>query len=289
MQGLRTYVINLDGSIERFAAISQRLQEFGVEFERVPAVDGRQLDLTKIAEYDSSRAVRYMGRGLVGGEIGCYWSHLAVASRFLESDARYALVLEDDAFPLCNPIELLIKALPDLENFDPDWLLINIGNNKIKITTPISTYKAGSHTCKLVSAHYFPLTTSAIVWSRKGAKKFVENHSLIFAPVDNFLRYWLTREGHGYSFWPSPVITTDSNSLILTSKGNHRKNNERRWYYGFSKQKRLLEDKIIATFRKLLLRAKLAKHPRSCRGDTASAGKKLEHNLLAVARKGGED
>ncbi|MFB9948040.1 glycosyltransferase family 25 protein [Rhizobium puerariae] len=246
MPSLETYVINLDGSNDRLQAISKRLSDFGVAFERVSAVDGRKLDLSTLPDYDPDRAERYMGRSLVGGEIGCYRSHLKVAERFLASDARYALVLEDDALPLCNPVELLERALPDLEAADPHWRLINIGNNKLKIATSLKRYGVGGHDCELVAAHYFPMTTSAIVWSREGARLFIEEHGKIFAPVDNYFRYWLTRTGHGYSFWPAPVTTTEATSQILSGAGHARKTNKRKWYYGLAKQLRLFQDKLIA-------------------------------------------
>jgi len=250
MQSINTYVINLDGSDDRLQTINARLAAFDTSFERVAACDGRQMDLATLPDYDAASAERYMGRALVGGEIGCYHSHLKVAEAFLASDARYALVLEDDALPLCNPVELLEKSLPDLETIDPNWLLINIGNNKLKIATPLARYQVGDHDCELVAAHYFPMTTSAIVWSRKGARQFVDHHRQIFAPVDNYFRYWLTREGHGYSFWPAPVTTTDAASQIMANTGSARKTHGRKWYYGLAKQFRLFQDKIIAFRRK---------------------------------------
>ncbi|MCK8778491.1 glycosyltransferase family 25 protein [Rhizobium sp. NTR19] len=257
MSLLKTYVINLDGSTDRLAAINERLAGFGIDFERVAAVDGRKMDLSTLPEYDAERAERYMGRSLVGGEIGCYLSHLKVAEAFLQSDAPYALVLEDDALPLCNPVELLVQALPDLNSIDPDWLLINIGNNKLKIATPLKRYTIGTHQCELVAAHYFPMTTSAIVWSREGARRFVEEHAKIFAPVDNYFRYWLTRTGHGYSFWPAPVTTTEAASQILSGAGTARKTNKRKWYYGVAKQFRLFQDKWIAARKKRVFKSKL--------------------------------
>jgi glycosyl transferase family 25 len=257
MQSLETYVINLDGSHGRLQAIGDRLATFDVPFERVSAVDGRGLDLSILPDYDAARAERYMGRSLVGGEIGCYRSHLKVAEQFLASGSDYALVLEDDALPLCNPVELLSRALPDLEAADPEWLLINIGNNKLKIATPLARYDIGGHGCELVAAHYFPMTTSAIVWSRQGARLFVEQHRKIFAPVDNYFRYWLTRTGHGYSFWPAPVTTTDAASEILAGAGRARKTNKRKWHYGLAKQYRLFQDKLIASWQKRKFRPTL--------------------------------
>ena len=257
MQALKVYVINLDGSTQRLDEISARLAAFGTGFERVSAFDGRKLDLAAVPDYDAARAESYMGRSLVGGEIGCYRSHLDVAARFLASDAAYALVLEDDALPLCDPVALLEQAIPDLETVDPDWLLMNIGNNKSKLATPLFGYEVSGHECSLLAAHYFPMTTSAIVWSRRGARQFLDGHRTIFAPVDNYFRYWLTREGHGYSFWPSPVSTTDASSLIVAAAGGHRKKNARKWHYGWSKQKRLLVDKLIAWSKKRALEKKI--------------------------------
>lgn len=247
MQSLQTYVINLDGSTDRLEAISARLAAFGIDYERISAVDGRPLDLSTVADYDAAHAERYMGRSLVGGEIGCYHSHLKVAARFLQSDARYALVLEDDALPLCDPVKLLEQALADLEKIDPEWLLINIGNSKLKIATSLCRYDIDGLHIALVAAHYFPMTTSAIVWSREGARLFVEQHRKIFAPVDNYFRHWLTRTGHGYSFTPPPVTTTEAASQILASSGQQRKTHQRRWFYGLAKQWRLMVDKLIAS------------------------------------------
>lgn len=246
MSAIATYVINLDGSDDRLNAITDRLNAFGVDFQRVPAVDGRKMDVSSLPDYDEPKTERYMGRRLVGGEVGCYRSHLKVAEEFLASDARYALVLEDDALPLCNPVDLLERSLPDLDAVDPNWRLMNIGNQKLKIFTPIQDYTIGGRASELVAAHYFPMTTSAIVWSREGARLFVEGHRKMFAPVDNYFRYWLTRDGHGYSFRPAPVTTTEAASEILASSGKARKTNDRKWYYGFSKQSRLLIDKAIA-------------------------------------------
>ncbi|MET3660974.1 glycosyltransferase family 25 protein [Aquamicrobium ahrensii] len=253
---VRTYVINLDGGAERLESVSRMLASFGMDFERVPAFDGRKLDLSAVEDYDAGRAESYMGRSLVGAEVGCYRSHLAAAARFLQSDARYGLVFEDDVLLRCNPITLLEEAIPALENVDRDWLLLNIGANKSKITTSIADHDIDGYQCSLVAAHYFPMMACAIVWSREGARQFVENHGKIFAPVDNYFRYWLTRAGHGYALWPAPVTTTDAESQIAASDGRKRSKYGRKWYYGFSKQKRLLEDKLIALGRRCRFKAK---------------------------------
>lgn len=160
---IAVYVINLDISTERLDLFKSQLDAFGIAFERVAAVDGRHLDLATVTELDVDRATAYMGRNLVGGELGCYYSHLAAASRFLASDAQYGLVLEDDALLRCNLKNLLAEVLPDLEIVDPDWLLINLGSGKKKLSTFLSRYCVDGHDCTLVAAHYYPMSTLGIV------------------------------------------------------------------------------------------------------------------------------
>lgn len=243
---LNTYVINLDSSTERLQSLSLLLDGFGIRFERVAAVDGRKFELDEVADYDSLAASRYMGRALIGGEIGCFHSHLKAARSFLVSDADYALILEDDALPLSNPLPLLEAAIPDLNALDPDWILINIGNPHIKIVSEIGFYRQDTAHYKFVAAHYFPMLTSAIVWSRNGAQQFIDGHRKIFSPIDNYFRHWLTRTGHGYAFLPSPINTSNVESLIETSALKNRSRDNRMWYYSFAKQSRLMRDKIIA-------------------------------------------
>jgi glycosyl transferase, family 25 len=246
MQGLKVYVINLDGADERMCSVAVALDALDMRFERVPAVDGRKFDVASIAEYDAVRARYYVGREMVGAEIGCFYSHLNAARVFLESGADYALVLEDDVRPLCNVEHLLEKVIPDLNRHDPDWLMLNAGSPQRKITTDLKRYSASGMEFTLASAHYFPMTAWALVWSRKGAAQFVESHGAIFAPVDNYFRYWLTRTGHGYSLSPPPVSVSDLDSYIYSASGGQRKDHGRAWNYGFAKQRRLFSEKIIA-------------------------------------------
>lgn len=96
LQGLATWVINLDRAPERLACISARLGELQLPFTRLPAVDARVLTQQQAALRDEASYRRRHGMAPVAGELGCYLSHVAVMQAFLDSPARYALVLEDD-------------------------------------------------------------------------------------------------------------------------------------------------------------------------------------------------
>lgn len=102
---LQTWVINLDRAPERLARVAAQLQRVGLPFERLPAVDARQLIPAQRAALDEAGFHRRHGMTPLPGELGCYLSHVAAMHQLLRSDAEFALVLEDDV--------LVTERLPD--------------------------------------------------------------------------------------------------------------------------------------------------------------------------------
>ena len=243
-----TYLINLDGSDTRLAQAKKQLDENGIEFERVSAFDGRGLNPSALPEYDEHHALSYMGRQLKGGELGCYLSHLNCAKLFLQSNADYAVVLEDDMVLREHVSEAIVYFLQWLEDNPISWFLINIGAEKRKIYSPLVTY---NNTYELIQAHYFPMTTTGLIWSREGASAFVEGHQTIFAPVDNYFRKWLTSNDKGLAVYPPLVVASGAPSDI-DKDSQKRKKLGRNRFYGWIKQKRLWGDKVIAFYHKIL-------------------------------------
>lgn len=238
------YVINLDGSDERLNTITQSLKNQGIDFIRISAFDGRKVEPTSLTEYDESKALAYMGKKLTGGEIGCYLSHVSCAKAFLESDADFAVVLEDDVKPVANFNYIIYELISKIAN--QHWHLINIGATKRKIFSPL--FDIDNH--QVAKAHYFPISTMGLVWNRQGAEIFVKTGLPIYAPVDNFFRDWLTKTNLGLSVYPPLVVARDVVSDIDT--GAKRKQNNRAKNYTFIKQKRLWQDKLIALKHKFL-------------------------------------
>ncbi|MEJ7137353.1 glycosyltransferase family 25 protein [Amphibiibacter pelophylacis] len=256
------YLINLDGSDERLASATGQLVAQGIAFERVAAVDGRA-GVDQFGDlYDAARARAYMGRELRGGELGCYLSHVRCAERFLATDAPYAIVLEDDMQMLQPLAPLVAMAVDWLERHGHSgWDVFNIGNQKLKIFTPLTGFGPEYPGVRLARAHYFPMTTTGLVWSRAGAQAFIETSGRIFCPVDNFLRHWQTRRNTGYCFWPPLLTTTGSESQIdgaaaqaasRARVSGQRSSQGRQWHYGLAKQRRLWLDKLIAARHKWL-------------------------------------
>ena len=97
MKRLQTWVINLDRAPQRLARISSQLERLGLLFTRLPAVDARALTAEQRGALDEPAYRRRHGMTPVAGELGCYLSHVEAMRLFLQSDAQFALVLEDDA------------------------------------------------------------------------------------------------------------------------------------------------------------------------------------------------
>ena len=86
------YCLNLDGQPERWQYMESQFNYWGItDYQRVSAYDGREDDLSDIIKgrYPSDMS---------GGEIGCITSHLKAIKMFLDTDAPYAIMMEDD----CN-------------------------------------------------------------------------------------------------------------------------------------------------------------------------------------------
>ncbi|MDF1621761.1 glycosyltransferase family 25 protein [Pseudothioclava nitratireducens] len=92
---LKVYLINLDRATERLARMTYRLNAVPLAFERVPAVDGRSLTFPT-PDFSELSFKLLHGRRRIPSEVGCYLSHVECARRLLATDARYALILEDD-------------------------------------------------------------------------------------------------------------------------------------------------------------------------------------------------
>ena len=88
MPHLPVYVINLDRRPDRLETISGDLGRLGLTFERVPAVDARQLPPEDRA--DRNPLFR-------AGSKACMMSHGEALRRFLATESGAAMILEDDA------------------------------------------------------------------------------------------------------------------------------------------------------------------------------------------------
>lgn len=241
---LKAYLINLDSSQERFDVSREQLEHAGIAFTRVSAVDGRKNDPKTHPAYHERHALAFMGCQVSGGELGCYLSHLKAAQMFLDSDAEYGMVLEDDmSFP-AGLSAMVSDILAWLEKDGRYWDLINIGTDGIKRHTPLRDFQGQGQFHSLTCAHYFPMTTGGLIWSRAGAQSFVNSGDRIFAPVDNYLRFWLTKTNTGLAVWPPLIKARGEQSDIDAVTGKTRTTSERHFFYNLIRHRWFVLNKI---------------------------------------------
>lgn len=96
---LPVFVISLPQSPRR-PVIESRLRAFGIGFSFIDGIPGHALSRDMIANVsDPERSLRRMGRLLTPNEIGCALSHRQAYRHIIESGHEAAVILEDDAIP----------------------------------------------------------------------------------------------------------------------------------------------------------------------------------------------
>ena len=88
------FVISLKSDEARRQKLKERFKNYG-EFKLVEATDGRAMSAKEYYGYALPSLEAY-GRLLSPSEVGCSLSHVRAYEEFLKSDAKFALILEDD-------------------------------------------------------------------------------------------------------------------------------------------------------------------------------------------------
>ncbi len=245
-----TYLINLESSSERRTYAQSAMQAANLKAQIIPAVDGRHRHATDFDIYDEGAAITRHGRALIGGEVGCYLSHIAAIDAFLASNSQFALVLEDDAtIPL--DAKTFVSALIDqIEISAPDWDIIHLSNTRSDFAR--DCFKIEGHLVR--RSYFFPMVTTALIWSRQGAQTFRNSRfgTSIRGPVDTELRSFCARRGRGFSLdappFPARPVASDINTVHA-----HRRNGPRVGSPLKSKIMRHFPD-YMATYWNMLLR-----------------------------------
>lgn len=239
---IKFFVINLDKSPERLSLISSQFHAQKLNINRVPAIDGMEINLNKEADND---ACKYeMGRNIQAGEVGCFLSHINALKSFANSNSEFAVILEDDAI-ISNNFSNQIKDLCIFlrNNLSSGICAINLGPSDYKYTSKLRSFSG----INLLKAHRFPMLATGILWTRRGADLILSQHKKVKYPYDNYLRMALTNNSNGLSVKPALVWAADVTSDIearSVSKGRSRENRSK--FYFMKKQKRVLREKIIA-------------------------------------------
>jgi glycosyl transferase, family 25 len=157
---MKVFLINLDRSPDRLAHMQVQARVAGIEFERVPGIDGR----TMVEPFLGNTFASYMSPG----ERGCYASHLLCCQKIIEEGLPYAMILEDDAVLEERTTEIIVNAVKIAPK---NWDFIHLSGITRHATQTVGSVGGGR---ELV---YFsrrpPYLATGYLMSAAGALKFL--------------------------------------------------------------------------------------------------------------------
>jgi glycosyl transferase family 25 len=160
-------------------------------------------------EHDPDEAIVAKGRPMYPGELGCYASHYAAWTAFLDGDADQLLVLEDDTIVDWGFLTKLVAT--DLEAAGIEYLRLYA-----KWPCPFRTVVRNAIERQRSVIEFFgrPYGTQGYVLTRAGAQRLVLHCRRVRRPIDDELdRSW----DHGIPtlcVYPFPLIEESTASNI---------------------------------------------------------------------------
>jgi glycosyl transferase family 25 len=209
------YVINLKRSVERRNHTYSQLNDLGIKFSFIEAVDGNEfsdMEIIKSNDFDVWKCGA-RSRNLLKGEIGCVLSHLKIYKKIIDEEIEMACILEDD-----NDYEKEFRDVIeniDLESFK--WELLYLGHNS---QIPLSSTKEAQsrNKMKTILPNYYigipvevPFGSYAYIIKREAAVKLLANAYPIKMPIDIYMGQAYSFGIHSYLL--SPPCATNNSSL----------------------------------------------------------------------------
>lgn len=176
---MQAFVINLDRRPDRMELVEKTLASVNIKFERVSAIDGREVDVWKLA--DRMKTWIYDGfRVPTVGMIAAHFSHRKVWKEIVARKLAQAMIFEDDV--------LVADFSPEILNLDlrPTGIeLLRLEEVRAPCTGRVPTRK---FSVKLLGREAVGVPTyglAAYIVTQEGAKKLLKAERFWFNP-DHF-------------------------------------------------------------------------------------------------------
>lgn len=206
--GLCVFLINLDRSGDRLAAMTGRLSTLGLDYARFSAVDGAA-EWDRLSQtLDDAAFSRNVGRDVMRAEIGAYHSHLGVWRAFLATDADVALVLEDDVVFHDDFSTAIGLAMGQQRRWD--FLKLN----RIRAQFPVRRGTLGPYTLNAYRGSATGL--GAYLITRSCAARLLPAMLPITRPIDHELDRTFVHRFRHYGLEPFPSHVDDGGQSTIT-------------------------------------------------------------------------
>lgn len=173
---MKVFVLNLERAVERRTRMLAQLQDRSLDAEILPAVDGLQVDRTRLPART--------GASLSAGEIGCYLSHRHAWETVLKRGLDHAVILEDDVIVSAD----LKRVVTEIATLDLPFDAVRLSALKPVRGITVARLSDGS---RLVLPNKNPSGAQGYLVSRAGAKRLVAKLAVPEKPVDDaFDEYW---------------------------------------------------------------------------------------------------
>lgn len=207
----KIFCISLARAADRRRRMIARLENLGVDYEIVNAVDGAACDLSALGDrLQQDVARRHWGRELAKTEIGLYLSHYGLWQRFADEQVDVAIVVEDDADFSAD----FLSVAGDVVRIPYDWDVV-ILHTQAKLTKNARTLCAvGGGGYRVIRCAKRIAGTAGYLISAAGARKLLRHCHKINAPVDVAYSEWWRSGIKYYAVSPKVVIEDGSETTI---------------------------------------------------------------------------
>ncbi len=178
IQVIPVYVISLGRVVERRNAIKRHLDELGIHYEIIEAIDGATLSEQKVSSITCEAS-----KNLHRGTIGCYMSHINVYEKIASRRQQLALILEDDARLSRKAVRLLKQGI-EHPNFDYCFFDCDSHNDRGPVYYDTGSGKQVGCDFSCYQLSEGPQTLHAYLITESAASKRLQYAYPILKPID---------------------------------------------------------------------------------------------------------
>ena len=205
----------------------RQARERGIEIEIIEAVAGQNLSERERADYDRKKRSKFFARELTDNEIACIVSHRKALQTFLESDADYGVILEDDTELRPHFITAIQEATEHWHGWEVAKLYTNEGSLYPLMKPEDAAAARANAGVEAVLPRKIMWNAMGFLYSHSGAQKVLDGMQHFWRPADPQIGLiLLTRRIPTLGISPSPIVASTLNEV---STIDPKSSGEERW------------------------------------------------------------